>query len=309
MIFCDYFGPWPPWFGLFLESCRTNPTIDWYIHADTPPDFDPPDNVRFQILPFKQYCARASDILNVRFAPESPYNICNLRPMLGVVHAAVCRDYDFIGWGDIDVIYGQIRSIYTDDVLTANVVSADAQICSGHLTLMRNEPWLCQAFHHLRDWRQRLQDPNAFEWGDSLDESHLTALFSPNPVARASAEHRSGSRAPSPDFYLRNRFQEQWTTPFTPKPWRHGGRVHPEVWFWRDGEITNEQDGAHTFPYLHLMNFKAKRWVNEALYGDAPTWSLLDRCMHFEIEELRARQPGSCHVRIDRHGLHLMSDP
>jgi len=226
--------------------------------------------------------------------------------MFGIVHATASRGYDLIGWGDIDVIYGQIRSIYTDEILTANVISSDPEICSGHLTLMRNEPWLCEAFYNLHDWRDRLEEPLPCEWADSLDESHLTALFSPDPLARAKAEYRSGSRAPNPKFYINNYFKEQWTTPFTPKRWRDGSEIHPETWFWRDGEITNVHDGSRRFLYLHIMNFKAKRWVNERLYGDAPTWDLLDQCVQFKVEELRRRKPGSRHVQIDRRGLHLM---
>jgi hypothetical protein len=48
-ILIPYFGAWPPWMGLFLESCRANPSIDWLLLGDCGPlDADLPPNVRVE---------------------------------------------------------------------------------------------------------------------------------------------------------------------------------------------------------------------------------------------------------------------
>jgi hypothetical protein len=222
--------------------------------------------------------------------------------MLGVVHADLAAGYDFFGWGDIDVIYGDIRAIYDDRVLSRNVISSHSGICSGHLTLIRNEPWLTTAFENLAHWRRRLEDPGPFEWHESLDEAHLTGLFSPSAKIRRYYAKRCARVWPERVYFINNYFREQYSTPFTPNPWIGGRAEHPETWFWRDGELTNATNGARRFLYLHLMNFKAKRWVNEDLYAHSPTWSGLPGSMRFSIEDFRARAAGERHVRIDRGG-------
>lgn len=306
VIFIDYFGRWPGWFGLFLESCATNPTIDWIFHTDCDVPQAHSPNVKFIRTSLARYCEKVSDVLDVRFKPASAYNLCNIRPMLGVVHAELAQGYDFFGWGDIDVIYGDIRSIYDDRVLSRNVISSHGGICSGHLTLIRNEPWLATAFQNLAHWRRRLEDPGPFEWHESLDEAHLTGLFSPSAKTRRYFAERCAATWPEPSYFMNNYFKEQYSTPFTPNRWIGGRAEHPETWFWRDGVLTNASDRDRQFLYLHLMNFKAKRWVNEDLYADSPTWDALPSSMRFSIEDLQKRPRPDRNVRIDRAGLHLI---
>ena len=57
---------------------------------------------------------------------------------------------------------------------------------------------------------------------------------------------------------------EQYTTPFTRKPWLDNSldNAQPDEWFYRDGEITNSRDDRE-FMYLHLMNFRSNRWRHD----------------------------------------------
>ncbi len=305
LIIADYFGAWPKWFAMYLESCRHNPTVDWCIHTDCPVPDDAPANVRFVPTTFDAYCARAGERLGIAFRPDHPYSLCNLRPMFGVTHADLIEGYDYFGWSDIDVIYGDIRAFYDDRVLSHNMVSAHAHTCSGHFTLVKNEAWLREAYRHIRGWRERLEDPAPCEWRHSLDEAHLTAMFTPTERTRAEFSQMTGTSAPDARYFTGNHFAEQWSTPFTPLPWLDGGNAHPESWFWHNGRIGNTADGDRRFLYLHLMNFKSPCWVNDALYGQAPTWKALDDCMRFTMADLHHRPAETRTVRIDRHGLHL----
>lgn len=302
IIFIDYFGKWPPWIFFFLESCRANPTVHWCIHSDCGP-IDTPVNVHIIHMSFVKYCQKISDILKVKFKPKNAYNICNIKPMVGVLHSTYLEGYDFFGWGDIDVIYGNIRGIYSDKVLHNNVISSHRGICSGHFLLMKNREWLRNAFRLLHNWEKRLEDPGPFLWDDSLDEASLSALFSPQRRTREHFASRCGSYAPSAKYYRNNQFVEQWSTPFTPTLWRDGNMRHPEKWFWNKGKLTNDIDGSHEFLYLHLMNLKSPRWVDSA-YADAPTWDRLADRAHFDAEGYSSRDANDRRVQIDRFGIH-----
>jgi hypothetical protein len=305
LIFSDYFGIWPQWFDMYLESCRQNPTVEWCIHTDCPePAFLPP-NVTLIHMTFDEYCERVSQRLSIVFRPNHPYNLCNLKPMFGIIHADLVNGYDYFGWGDIDVIYGDIRAFYDDKVLTHNMVSAHAHTCSGHLTLMKNESWLKNAYRHIHGWRERLEDPRPCEWKDSLDEAHLTAIFTPTAHTRADFSAMTGTSAPNQRYFTGNYFVEQWSTPFTPLPWLNSSFEHPETWFWHDGRVTNSDDDNRQFLYLHLMNFKAPCWVNASLYSGAATWKQLDNCMTFTIDAFHHCPSEARRIRIDRQGLHL----
>ena len=223
--------------------------------------------------------------------------------MLGSIHQRLIDGYDFFGWGDIDVIYGDIRSIYTDQVLSRNVISTHNSICSGHLTLVRNEDWLREAYLNLSSWQTRLEDPEPFLWRDCLDEAHLSAIFSPDPRVRRRLSYVCTTKTLDPRYWSDNYFVEQWSTPFVPGPWIDGTPYHPETWLWTNGRLTNTQDGARAFLYLHLMNFKSKRWLNP-LYYDTPTWDELSTTRHFSTLELVGLPWADRSFRVDRKGTH-----
>ena len=176
-IMIDYFGKQPDWLPIFLLSCRHNPTIDWIIHSDCIAEDSVPANVKVVPTSFAAYKEKVSDALQIKFNPARPYNICNLKPLFPKIHYALGKSYDYVGWGDIDVIYGNIREFYTDSVLERNVISNQADFCSGHLTLIRNECWLRDAFELLTGWKDILEIEGDFTWEQSLDEARLSSLF------------------------------------------------------------------------------------------------------------------------------------
>lgn len=285
---------------MFLASCKANTSVDWLIHGDFPPPISCPPNVRFVQISRQDYLNLVSSRLGIRFNPNSMYSVCNVRPAFGIIHKESIDTYDFFGWGDLDVIYGDLRAFYELAIEESNVISNDARICSGHLTLIRNEGWLREAFALIPDWRQRLESAGPTAWADSLDEARLSSIFSPDPQARKELAGL-GTREIPAMYWSNNYFVDQWVTPFVPKPWLDGSPIHPEIWLWGGGRIWNERDMPRTFPYLHLMNFKAHRYVDLSLYGKARTWSDSKRLIDFNCEEL----DGQC-VEISRSGFRLL---
>lgn len=272
LLIADYFGPWPPWMGLFLASCAANSTVNWLIHADSLPPANTPPNVRIVTCSREQYCRRVSDALGIKFAPYSMYNICNLRPAFGEIYAREIFGYDTFGWCDIDIVFGDLRRFLTEPMLSCGLVSMSGRICTGHLTLVQNETGWRSIFRAIPGWVGRMSDPGPCAWTDSLDEAWLSRLCSPHLDLRAEYA-ATGIAANLVDrFRENNYFAEQWVTPFVPGPWRNGAALHPEVWYWRGGRVTNRDEPGREYPYLHLMNFKAPRYVDPVLYASRRTW-------------------------------------
>lgn len=297
LIIIDYFGEWPPWFPLFLESCRRNPTINWLFNTDCSFEAYSVDNVKFKRTNFDDYVEKISEKLKINFNPENSYKLCDIRPMYGIIHSEEIAEFDFYGYGDLDVIYGNIRNFYTEEVLENNVVSTHAFFISGHLALFRNVKWIRNAFRRIRNWKAKLEHPKS----QRFDEDVFSTLFR-YPGDKQENNFWYDVLHPCSRRYRRNLFlKEQFTTPLTPLKWRRGQARHPEIWFWKDGTLTNENDRTQECIYLHFMNYVSARWM-DPLYNTHPSWKSLDKFVFATPEEMSSKG-----VRIDRAGFHSMA--
>jgi hypothetical protein len=64
----------------------------------------------------------------------SPYKLCDYRPTYGEVFEDDIEGYDFWGYCDVDLIFGNIRKFITDDIL----LNHDRILALGHFSLFRN---------------------------------------------------------------------------------------------------------------------------------------------------------------------------
>lgn len=245
VILIDYFGAWPKWFPIFLASCKSNSTVNWIIRTDCDIPPAPPSNVKFVATNYDSYVENVSLHLGIDFKPSSSYKICDIRPMWGDIFYEDIKNYDYYGFGDLDVIYGDIRKFYTDDVLSHDAISSHVGILSGHLCLFRNVEALRMAYLKIPGWKDYLENPESTRF----DEDIYSSIF---------FQHND-TLAHSPPF--RTYAKEQYSTVFHPMHWHDGTAVHPDVWFWKDGMITNDRDGRG-YLYLHLMNFQSMRWTS-----------------------------------------------
>ena len=131
-----YFGTFPNYFPLYLESCRRNPTVDWHIYTDSDVPYDYPDNVYVHKMQFADFRAKLQQSFDFPICLDSPYKLCDFKPTYGETLAEDLKDYDFWGHCDCDMIYGNIRSFMTEEILAAY----PRILNSGHTILYRNIP-------------------------------------------------------------------------------------------------------------------------------------------------------------------------
>lgn len=253
-IVIPYFGRWPFWISCFLESCRINAEIQWLIYTDCGMPEVCPANVKIVEITYKAYCENVSISLGIQFSPENRYKLCDIKPALGYIHAKEIEHFDFWAFGDIDLIYGNLRNYFTTERLARkDVFSTHARRISGHFCLIRNTAELRSAFMRVKNWRRCFETPEHL----AFDESAFTKVFlrhknSPNWVRRL---------AEMTDPWLRRaEFVEAYTTPNGHIPWVDGSRHYPTYWYWQNGYLTNDLDGVgRLIPYFHFMVWK-KQW-------------------------------------------------
>ena len=149
IIIIPYFGQWPFWFSVFLESCRYNAQVSWLFYTDCGVPDQIPDNTEFVEISFANYKECVSERLGIDFHPENPYKLCDLKPMLGYVHRDQIEGFDFWAFGDVDVIYGDLLAYYQPLMLRYDCVSTHITRVSGHLCILRNTEEMVTAFQKI----------------------------------------------------------------------------------------------------------------------------------------------------------------
>ena len=159
-----YIGKYPWYFPYFLHSCRYNPTVDFLIFTDNnDPNIDFPPNVKLIPYSIDQFKMEAAKALGFDVAVESGYKLCDLRPAYGIIFADFIKGYDFWGYCDVDVIFGNIRSFMTDVLLNEyDVISARHDYLTGCFALFRNNPLNREIFKQSNDYRKVFTDPRNF---------------------------------------------------------------------------------------------------------------------------------------------------
>jgi hypothetical protein len=176
------------------------------------------------------------------------------------------QGFDFWGFCDIDVVYGQLRQHFTPERLARyDLLSTMARRTAGPLTLIRNTEEMREVFRLMPDWERRC----ASEKHQRMEESAFSHIF---------MRHRSWPmflRKLTNPWFRRADFTETYATPNTDTiAWRDGTFSFPDRWLWKNGVISNDKDGAHEFPYFHFYIWKYgwKKGVSEQCPDDAKEW-------------------------------------
>lgn len=140
-IIIPYFGNFPNYYQLFLNSCSYNDTINWTIITDNAVDYDYPSNVKRVNMTFEDAKYLIKSKFDFDLAISSVHKLCELKPAYGYIFDELINGYDYWGYGDLDLIYGDMRSFLTDDIL-----SYDKIFTLGHLSLVRNTEEINQLF-------------------------------------------------------------------------------------------------------------------------------------------------------------------
>ena len=185
-----YWGPWPKWFSFFIESCKFNSEINWILFSDNSEILHPTENVRFIELPINDFNAIASSKLNFQVNIKDPYKVCDFRPAYGKIFEDYLKDFDFWGYCDIDLIFGNIKEFITDEILEKyDVISSYLGFFSGPFCLIKNRTYTNLLYKKIENFKQVLQssdyiglDENIFRKdrkGISFDKIIIAFLFLP----------------------------------------------------------------------------------------------------------------------------------
>jgi len=156
-------GNFPWYFPYFLHSCRYNQSVDFLIFTDnSETNLDLPPNVKIIPYSIEQFKIDARKALGFKIAIESGYKICDFRPAFGHIFSDFIKDYDFWGYCDVDVIFGNIRSFMDELLNEYDIISARHDYLTGCFALYRNNEFIRELFKQSKDYRKVFTESRNF---------------------------------------------------------------------------------------------------------------------------------------------------
>ncbi len=249
ILILPYFGKWPVWFDAFLVSVKANPTVHWLCPTDCELPDKYPDNIQFLPTDLQTLNNHVNRVVDAQ-VPLNPRKFCDLKPAYGAIFYEEIKYYDFWGFCDMDIIWGDIRKFITEDLLQHyDVISSRREAISGHFNLFRNTPELLEYYKTVPNYRF-LFEQSQFMW---FDEEKLT-----NHIKHEAAAGR---------LY----FNVKWDTILCNQ--ERDRDSHQEYyldrWLWQDGKVLNTKTKQEVM-YLHFINWKRTMKRSEVTYSDQP---------------------------------------
>ena len=158
--------PWaghlPPYFQLWLESCRWNSSIDFLLFTDDQTNYNYPNNVKVHYMSFEQMKELFEKQYDFPLSINVPYKFCDFKPAYGEIFSDYLKGYDYWGHCDVDLIWGGIRKFITDDIL----MKYKRIFSRGHCSIYQNLPEVNSLYRTLpacscQEWKTVFQSEKA----------------------------------------------------------------------------------------------------------------------------------------------------
>ena len=109
VLIIPYFGKVPDYFNLWLKSAERNSDYTFFIYTDLNFKVDENSNVKIKNISFDELKERIKSLFGNNIKLKSPYKLCDYKPAYGVIFKDDITDFDFWGFCDIDLIFGNLN--------------------------------------------------------------------------------------------------------------------------------------------------------------------------------------------------------
>lgn len=243
IIIGTYFGKWPVWFPAFLLSCAKNETIDWLFFTDCEIPQVTYHNIQFQQMDLEQLRELAGEKLKFRIQ-KGFYSQVDLQPVYGLIFEEFIEGFEFWGHCDIDVIWGDIRKFFTEDILGKfDIISPRQDFLAGHLTLWRNIPEINTLFRAVPAYRGILSSREYLGFDECIISTYVKKLI---------AQDDNIVRVFWPKRLVMSFYRE----------------TNLNGWYWDRGRVFDSRKNEYI--YLHFQHYKKDIDHIDFQIGDNP---------------------------------------
>ena len=277
-LIIPYFTVYPPiWLNLNFYSCSKQSNIDFIYFTDCDEIIhlaSKYSNIICHKISFEEYCDNVSKRLKVDFHPEHAYKLCDLKPFYGFIHEDILKQYDFWGYGDNDLVYGNLEVLTSDNMLNSyDVITTMSERIAGHFSIFRNnEEYRLLPFKCSR-WKEQLlyAEHVGFDESDWVrlvlpEKRFLTALY--KGLCKECMSY--GKWVELTCRLYSNKGERKFTKEMFTTPIPKDG----DVWTYdnKTGKII-APDGRE-LPYLHFLFFKKTKYLETDKYWKDDYWNI-----------------------------------
>lgn len=135
-----WLGKLPEYMPIWIQTIEKNKNFDFLLFTDDPNVYSLKisENLIIREVTLSSFITKAQEVLNTTVNIERAYRLCDFRPMFGLIFSEYLREYDFWGYCDLDLVFGDIGKFVTDQEIS----EYDAFFNGGHFTLIRNNSFM-----------------------------------------------------------------------------------------------------------------------------------------------------------------------
>ncbi len=165
-----YFGPIPSFINLFLKGCEYNGNVDFWFFTDwDSAKLQLPANVHNVPFTWQKFNDLATKKCGIEINISSGYKLCDLKPAWPHILEDYMTGYCYVGYCDIDLIFGRINHFFTEKVKkSSDIFTITTEYMSGALTVFRNVPEILRLYQHANGWEYIFQDSRHFAFDEYL---------------------------------------------------------------------------------------------------------------------------------------------
>jgi hypothetical protein len=159
ILIIPYFGRLPNYFDLWLHTASLQKKFDFLIVTNNSPRPTSFDNIKWIEMSFSSFKIRLNELGINSSNIKQPYKICDLRPAFAIIFNKEVANYEYWGYCDLDMIFGDLHPIY-EKLVNLN---PDKIGLKGHFTLFKNDKRLNEL------WRRK--NPDGLSMFEALETS------------------------------------------------------------------------------------------------------------------------------------------
>lgn len=280
-----YYGKFPNYFQLFLNSCKYNPDFEWLIFTDNHETYNWPQNVHVHYETFRDMQKRVHSAFPFHPDLKTPYKLCDLKPMYGYLFSEYLKETDFWGYCDCDLIFGYLNMFITDSLLE----SYDKIFVLGHCSLIRNteenNTRFMQPLGNRNLYQEVLQSDRIFTFDESYLSTNINEIFKQSGARVFATDYSANTRARGTIFQI-TRYHDDLQMYLTEQP-------QQAVYIWSSGHLYRYCMNLGTFSraelmYMHLQ--RRKMSISNPDICTSPTFKIIPGSFEpLEVPEITAQ--------------------
>lgn len=277
-LIIPYFTAYPPiWLNLNFYTCSKQSNIDFVYFTDCDEIIylaSKYSNIICHKISFEDYCNNVSNRLGLAFHPQHAYKLCDLKPFYGFIHEDILKQYDFWGYGDNDLVYGNLEVLTSDNMLNSyDVITTMSERIAGHFAIFRNNEKYRTLGFKCPQWKEHLllNEHVGFDESDWVrlvlpEKRILTAIYK-----SLFKPFMSYGKWVEMTYRL---YSNKWNRKFTKEMFTTPIPKDGDVWTYdnKTGKII-APDGRE-LPYLHFLFFKKTKYLETDKYWKNDFWKI-----------------------------------